>query len=93
MSTVRWIVGIAIFFVLLLFSLQNADTVPVKFYGWFRWEMPLVFLLLIAFAAGLLTGLLAGVVRTARLKRQLNRLRREHARHLTTGPMPPTDAP
>ena len=40
--------------------------------------LPLV--LLIVFAVGVTCGLLVGVLRTARLKRQLNRLRREHAR-------------
>jgi uncharacterized integral membrane protein len=87
MSIARWIVGIIVFLLLLLLSLQNADLVTVRFYHWFSWQAPLIFLLLLAFACGAVAGLLAGLVRATRLKRQVMRLRREHAlRH-------PKDAP
>jgi lipopolysaccharide assembly protein A len=87
MNVARWIVGIVVFLLLLLLSLQNAELVTVRFYRWFSWQAPLIFLLLIAFAAGAAAGLLAGLVRTTRLKRQVARLRREHARRY------PNDAP
>jgi uncharacterized integral membrane protein len=80
MNVARWIVGIIVFLLLLLLSLQNADLVTVRFYHWFSWQAPLIFLLLIAFAAGAVAGILTGLVRTTRLKRQVARLRREHAR-------------
>ena len=87
MNIARWIVAIIIFLLLLLLSLQNADLVTVRFYHWFTWQAPLIFLLLLAFAGGAVAGLLAGLVRATRLKRQVMRLRREHAlRH-------PKDAP
>jgi len=77
MTILRWIVGAALFIALLLVSLQNDDPVTLKFYHWWSWQAPLVFVILIAFAVGVAAGLLAGAVRSARLKRQLNRLRRE----------------
>jgi uncharacterized integral membrane protein len=80
MNVARWIVGTVVFLLLLLLSLQNADLVTVRFYHWFAWQTPLIFLLLIAFACGAAAGILAGLVRTTRLKRQVARLRREHAR-------------
>jgi len=87
MNIARWIVGIIVFLLLLLLSLQNSDPVTVHFYDWFSWQAPLIFLLLLAFAGGAVAGLLAGLVRATRLKRQVMRLRREHAlRH-------PKDAP
>jgi lipopolysaccharide assembly protein A len=87
MNVARWIVGTIVFLLLLLLSLQNADLVTVRFYHWFSWQAPLIFLLLIAFAAGAFAGILAGLVRTTRLKRQVARLRREHAqRHPKDGP-------
>ena len=92
MSAVRWIIGALIFFLLLLFALQNAKAVEVQFYGLFSWQVPLVFLLLVAFAFGVAAGLLAGVMRTVRLRRQLTRLRRDHARQVGDRPMPPIDA-
>ena len=79
MSIARWIVGTVVFLLLLLLSLQNSDLVTVRFYHWFSWQAPLIFLLLIAFAGGAVAGLLAGLVRATRLKRQVMRLRREHA--------------
>ena len=85
MHIVRWIVGVLLFLALLFLSLQNSELVTLKFYRWWSWEAPLVFVVLIAFAIGAAAGLLAGAVRSARLSRQLNRLRREQ-RHREGAP-------
>ncbi len=77
MQIVRWIVGVALFLALLFLSLQNSDLVTLKFYHWWSWQAPLIFVVLIAFAIGVAAGLLAGAMRSARLSRQLSRLRRE----------------
>jgi lipopolysaccharide assembly protein A len=79
MNVARWVVGTIVFLLLLLLSLQNADLVTVRFYHLFSWQAPLIFLLLIAFAGGAVAGLLAGLMRSTRLKRQVMRVRREHA--------------
>ncbi len=92
MSAARWIVGAALFLALLLLSLQNSDLVTLKFYHWWSWQAPLVFVVLLAFAIGVAAGLLAGALRAARLKRQLNRLRRERARR-AVAPAPHGAAP
>ncbi len=78
MQVLRWVVGSTLFLVLLFLSLQNSELVTVKFYHWWSWQAPLIFVVLIAFAVGATAGLLAGAVRSARLSRQLARLRREH---------------
>ena len=93
MAILRWVVGVAVFLALLILSLQNAELVTVRFYHWFTWQAPLIFLLLIAFAAGVAAGLLTGIVRAARLKRQLSRLRRDHAKQLAAKSSSPVDAP
>ena len=77
MHIVRWIVGAALFLALLFLSLQNSEKVTLKFYNLWDFEAPLVFVVLIAFAIGAAAGLLAGAIRSARLSRQLNRLRRD----------------
>ena len=77
MAPLRWIVGGVLFVALLFLALQNSDLATVRFYHWFSWQAPLIFLLLTAFAAGVAAGLLAGLARAARLKRQLARLRKE----------------
>jgi lipopolysaccharide assembly protein A len=76
MQIARWIVGAALFLAILFLSLQNSDPVTLKFYGWWSWQAPLIFVVLIAFAIGVAAGLLAGALRMSRLKRQLNRLSR-----------------
>jgi len=78
MQVLRWVVGSTLFLVLLFLSLQNSELVTLKFYHWWSWQAPLIFVVLIAFAIGATAGLLAGAVRSARLSRQLARLRREH---------------
>ena len=76
MQILRWIVGTVLFLALLFLSLQNSDLVTLKFYQWWSWQAPLIFVVLIAFAVGVAAGLAAGAMRTARLKRELNRMRR-----------------
>ena len=71
MQVLRWIVGITLFLALLFLSLQNSELVTLKFYHWWSWQAPLIFVVLIAFALGAAAGLLAGAVRSARLSRQL----------------------
>jgi lipopolysaccharide assembly protein A len=78
MSVLRWIVISLIFIALLFISLQNADPVTVRIFTFYTWQAPLVFVVLIAFAAGVALGLLAAAIKVARLKRQMNRMRREH---------------
>jgi lipopolysaccharide assembly protein A len=92
MTIVRWILGVAIFLFLLLVSLQNADQVKLRFYTWVSWEVPLILLLLIVFAVGVTAGLLVGAFRTARLKRQLSKVRRDHAKQVSAMPLPPMDS-
>jgi len=77
MSLIRWIVGAVVFLLLLLFALQNADPVVLRFFDLWSAEAPLVFLLLLAFAAGTALGLLVSAVRIVRLSRETARLRRE----------------
>jgi lipopolysaccharide assembly protein A len=90
MTIVRWIVGVAVFLVLLLVSLKNSDPVKLWFFGWGPLEAPLILMLVIVFAIGVTAGLLVGAFRSGRLKRQLSRLRREHAK-LATAPQPHVD--
>jgi uncharacterized integral membrane protein len=93
MGVVRWVVGAALFLALLFLSLQNSDVVTLKFYHWWSWQAPLIFIVFSAFALGVAVGLLTGAVRTARLKRQLSRLRREHRRAAPIGDMTRATAP
>ena len=86
MRFVRWLVGLVVFAGLLLLALQNAEPVTLQVYDGVGWRTPLIFLLLIVFAAGVAAGLLAGSIRSIRLKRQLARLRNQQRRAPVTRP-------
>ncbi len=92
MAFVRWIVVAVIFVALLYLSLQNSDKVSLKFFNVAQWDAPLVVVVFVAFACGVAAGLLAGALRAARLKRQVNRLRREQ-RSTDTHALPEAAAP
>jgi uncharacterized integral membrane protein len=94
MQIVRWVVGAALFLALLFLSLQNSELVTLKFYHWWSWQAPLIFIVLVAFALGVAAGLLAGAVRSSKLKRQLNRLARgERPRDTAPATYPKGDRP
>jgi uncharacterized integral membrane protein len=76
MSAIRWILVIAVFAALLVLSVQNTYPARITFFI-ASWETPVVVVVFVSFACGVAAGLLAGAVRTARLKRQVNRFRRE----------------
>ena len=77
MAIVRWIIVAVVFIALLYLSLQNSEKATLRFFNVAQWEAPLVVVVFIAFACGVAAGLLAGALRAARLKRQVNKLRRE----------------
>src|SRR5664279_5339781 len=78
MHIVRWIVGATLFLALLFLSLQNSEPAELKFFNLASLRAPLVVVVFVAFAFGVAIGLLAGTLRSVRLKRQVNKLRREH---------------
>ena len=87
MSLLRWVLGAVLFVALLLLALQNTEPATLKFYQWWSWQAPLIFMLLVAFAVGIAAGMAAGALRSARLKRQLDRLRRQrHPQGVAPGP-------
>ena len=93
MAIVRWIVVAIVFIALVYLSLQNSQPARLTFFSVAAWEAPLVVVVFIAFACGVAAGLLAGALRTARLKRKLTRLRREQRTGADTTPSAPGAVP
>src|SRR5665213_3037950 len=77
MNVVRFVIVAVLFLGLLFLSLDNADTVTLRFFHVGQLQAPLILVVLCAFAIGAALGLMAGVLRTARVKRELRQLRRE----------------
>lgn len=59
MRILRWILRLAIFLVLFGFALNNQHVVSVRGLFGVEWQTPMVFVVLFAFAAGCLAGVLA----------------------------------
>jgi len=59
----KWLLKAAIFFTLFAFALNNQGDVTVHFFFGTRWTAPMVLVVLGAFAAGLLVGVLGMVPR------------------------------
>lgn len=58
LRALKWVLGALVFFLLFAFSLNNQDKVQVHLvFGW-TGQTPLVLVILLAFAVGLITGIL-----------------------------------
>lgn len=99
MQYLMLILKAALFLLILSFAIVNTDTVTVRYYLGFRWDAPLVVVLLIALSAGAVAGLLAGLFQVLKLRREIAALRRELRAARTPAPaksaepavMPPLD--
>ena len=83
----KWLLKAAIFFTLFAFALNNQGDATVQFFFGYRWTAPMVLLVLGAFAAGLVIGVLGMVPRWWRHRRDAARAREVAAaatRALTT---------
>ena len=74
LSLLAWVL---VFVLLLLFAIKNADPVSLHFYFDQHWEAPLIVVVLAAFAAGAIAGLLACLPPLVRQRRNLINLRKE----------------
>lgn len=63
MKYLLWLLKAAIFFTLFAFALNNQQDATVHFFFGTQWRAPLVLVVLTAFAAGLVTGVLGMVPR------------------------------
>lgn len=63
MKYLLWLLKAVIFFTLFAFALNNQQDVTVHFFFGTQWRAPLVLVVLTAFAAGLVTGVLGMVPR------------------------------
>jgi uncharacterized integral membrane protein len=66
-----------VFILLLLFAIKNANPVELHFYFDQHWQAPLIVVVLAAFAAGSLFGLLACLPPLVRQRREIVGLKKE----------------
>lgn len=75
MRAVGWIVKIVIFVLLVGFAVKNTDPIMVRFYLGYEWHSPLVFVLLVFFAAGAALGALSILPYAFRHRREIRDLK------------------
>ena len=68
---------LALFFVVITFAVRNTDVVTVRYFLGWEWQSPLIFVMLIAFGAGIALGLLAALPKLFRQRREITSLKRE----------------
>ena len=67
----------AVFVVLLLFAIKNTEPVTLQFYFDRAWQAPLVFVVLVSFAAGAAFGVIACMPSLVRHRREIGGLKKE----------------
>ena len=77
----KFLLKAAIFFTLFAFALNNQSDVTVRFFFGYQWTAPMVLVVLIAFALGLLIGILGMVPRWWQQRRAAH-----SARHTAAAP-------
>ena len=76
MRYVNWILKFALVVLVLTFAVTNTDEVTVRYVLGWEWQSPLIFVLLIAFCAGVALGLAAGLGQMFRQRREIAALNR-----------------
>ena len=84
----KWVLKAAIFFTLFAFALNNQHDATVRFFFGQQWTAPLVLVVLSAFAAGLVIGVLGMVPRWWKHRRAAARTQREAANLAQSDPTP-----
>jgi len=76
-AVIKSVLFIALFVILLGFAVKNSDPIVVRYFLGFEWQAPLVFILLVFFAAGVGIGAVASLGIVVRQKRKILRLKRD----------------
>ena len=71
MRYLLWILKFALFVLVLAFAVKNTELVTVRYYFGGEWQSPLVFVLLVAFCAGVAIGLAAALSTLVRQRREI----------------------
>lgn len=89
MKPLMWALRLLLFLLLFGFAVKNDHPVDLFFFFETVWQLPLVFIVLLAFAAGTLMGVTATLASWLRHRREIARLRRELARERERQPAVP----
>lgn len=80
MRALMWFLRLLLFFLLFGFAVKNDHLANLYFFFGGQWQLPLVFVILLSFAAGALLGVTATLASLLRKHREISRLRRQLGR-------------
>lgn len=80
MRILIWAIRLLLFFLLFGFAVKNDQLVTLNFFFGSQWQLPLVFVILAAFAAGALVGVTASVASLLSYRREAGRFRKSAAK-------------
>ena len=80
MRALIWFVRFVLFILLFGFAVKNDHVVDLHFFFGRQWPLPLVFIILVAFAVGALMGVTATIASLFRQRREISRLNKQLAR-------------
>ena len=89
MTILTWAIRLVIFGFLLVFALQNTDTVSLRFLPEHVWQAPLVIVLLLFFIGGVFVGALSLLPTLYRQRHETSRLKRATREQAPVVPQPP----
>lgn len=95
MKWLIWLLRAVLFLLLFGFAVKNDQLVTLQFFFGRMWQLPLVFVILIFFAAGAALGITATFASLLRHRREIGRLKRASAAKAIrpATPLPNGDAP
>jgi len=77
MRYINWFWRTVLFIALLGFAVKNDQSVTVRYFFGYEWQLPLVFVLLMFFSMGAGVGVLTMLVNVFRQRREISRLKRD----------------
>lgn len=77
MQAIVWAIRIIVGLFLVWFAVKNAQTVTVHGLADYTWQAPLVLVLLVFFAGGVVIGLLASLGSVFKLRRELSQAKKQ----------------
>ena len=77
MKWLMWLLRGILFLFLFGFAVKNDHLVTLQFFFGAQWQLPLVFVILLFFAAGAALGVTATLASLLRQRREIGRLRRD----------------
>jgi uncharacterized integral membrane protein len=78
MRYLMWFLRILLFLLLLGFTVRNIETVTLHYYFGYEWNAPLVLIILLCFALGVVIGVGSCLGKIFRQRREINTYRKRY---------------